>query len=91
MLAIIQFVLTMKKEEASTLLVTDNICDSLQHDLVDFAFGAGVVSYLCLNGLGKPEKSVKVGRFSHIMQMLHSMSSKDDAEEDQAEEWTLIK
>ena len=86
MLNLIAFTSGMKKEEAITLLVTDNTCDSLSHDLVDFAFGTGVVSYLCLSGIGKPEKSVKVGRYNHILQILNSLSNKMNPNEKEEDE-----
>lgn len=73
LLAIIGFVSTMKKEECSTLMICDNVYDSLNGDIVDVAFGAGVVSHLCLSGIGKGEKSSKVARYRDILQMIAKM------------------
>ena len=59
----INYCQTLKAEESFCLQVEDNHFDSLKPELVDFAFGAGVVGYLNLSGFGKPEKSTKAARF----------------------------
>lgn len=68
MLQLIAYCKTMKKEDQSTLVLEDAQVDSVDGDLVDFAFGAGVASYLNLSGLGKPEKLAKVERFQEILE-----------------------
>jgi len=45
----------------------------LKSDIVDFAFGTGVTSYLNLSGFGKPEKSVKVARYAAILEQIRQM------------------
>ena len=67
----------MKKSEAFGLVIEDNTFDSLKGELVDYAFGAGVVSYLNLSGLGKPEKSMKVARFGEILQIISQMPAEN--------------
>jgi hypothetical protein len=61
----------MKKDECSELLIEDSTYDGLQDDVVDFAFGAGTVEYLCLSGIGKPEKSKKAQRYGCILNTLY--------------------
>jgi len=56
--------LSIKKNDAAGLIIEDNQYDNLKGDLVDFAFGTGVTSYLNLSGFGKPEKSAKVARYA---------------------------
>jgi hypothetical protein len=60
----------LKAEESFCLQIEDNQFDSLRSELVDFAFGAGVVGYLNLTGFGKPEKSAKAARFGHILELI---------------------
>lgn len=67
------YCMTMKREEAMNVVIEDNQFDSFQSDLVDFAFSSGVVEYLNLTGLGKPEKNVKVARFVRILQQISEM------------------
>jgi hypothetical protein len=67
----------MKKSEAFGLVIEDNTYESLKPDLVDFAFGAGVVSYLNITGLNKPEKSTKVARFGEILQTISQIPSSE--------------
>jgi len=65
----------MKADENFTLKIEDNQYDSLRAELVDFAFGAGVVGYLNLSGFGKAEKSVKAARFAHILELISQMTN----------------
>merc|ERR1712086_1206997 len=68
------------------IVVEDGGIDSLDAELVDFAFGAAAISqtsagsggvrYLSLSGFGKPEKSVKVQRYSDIVLSIASQISK---------------
>ena len=41
-------------------------------DVVDFAFGTGVTSYLNLSGIGKIEKSMKVARYGEILKEIRN-------------------
>ena len=70
MLQLIAYCKTMKKDEQSTLVFEDAQVDSVDGDLVDFVFGAGVASYLNISGMGKPEKFAKVERFQVILEQL---------------------
>lgn len=65
--------MNFKKEESCGLVIEDNNYDSLQSEIVDFAFSSGVVEYLNLTGLGKPEKSCKVQRFVQILDAFKSV------------------
>ena len=69
-LSLILFASTMKMGESSTLMIEDNNFDGIQSDIVDFAFGTGVCEYLCLTGLGKPEKGIKAQRYGQILSTL---------------------
>ena len=71
----INYCQTLKAEESFTLKVEDNQYDSLRSELVDFAFGAGVVGYLNLSGFGRPEKSVKAARFAQILELISQMTN----------------
>ena len=89
-LSLIQFASTMKLGESSTLMIEDNNYDNLNGDIVDFAFGAGTVEYLCLTGLGKPEKGCKAQRYGQILTVLSAMIDREaeqDKKEAMEEEW----
>jgi hypothetical protein len=66
------YVLNMSKD-ATSLLVSDCLYESMETDFVDFAFSSGVVSYLLLTGVGRAEKNCKVARYSQILQTIHQM------------------
>lgn len=67
---IANYTFTLKADDAFGLIVEDNQIDSLNSDIVDFAFGCGAVSHINLTGFGKPEKSAKVKRFAQILEYL---------------------
>ena len=83
---ILNYSLTLKPEESFAIVFEDGGIDSLDVELVDFAFGAAAISqtsagsggirYLSLSGLGKPEKSVKVQRYSDIVLSIASQITK---------------
>jgi len=47
--------------------------ESQQADVVDFVAACGSISYLNLQGIGKPERSVKVDRLQEICEQLLAM------------------
>jgi hypothetical protein len=67
----------MKKEENSYLVIEDNTFESINGDIVDFAFSSGVVEYLNITGIGKPEKGSKVSRFHSILRQINESSKND--------------
>ena len=64
---IINYSLTLKSESFQGIVIEDSQIESLNSDVIDLAFGAGIVSYINLTGFGKPEKSSKVARYNEIM------------------------
>jgi hypothetical protein len=68
--SILTYALSIKKTDASGLVIEDNQYDNLKGDLVDFAFGTGVTAYLNLSGMGKPEKAAKVARYAAILEQI---------------------
>jgi hypothetical protein len=65
---------TLKAEESFSIVVEDGGIDTLDTELVDFAFGGGSVSgsggvrYLSLSGMYRPEKSTKIQRYAELIQ-----------------------
>ena len=41
---------------------------------MDFCMSLGSVSYLCLQGVGKPERAAKVDRWQEILEHLHALT-----------------
>lgn len=69
----VSYAMSIKKDDSSGLIIEDNQYDSLKSEIVDFAFGSGITSYLNLSGLGKPEKSCKVARYTEILNNIRVM------------------
>jgi len=55
------------------LIWEDSTFESQQADVVDFVAACGSISFLNLQGIGKPERSVKVDRLQEICEQLLAM------------------
>ena len=70
---ILNYSFTLKPEESFAIVIEDSQIDSLDAEIVDFAFGScsvsgsGGVRYLSLSGLYRPEKSAKLQRYAEII------------------------
>jgi len=55
------------------LIWEDSTFESYQADVVDFVAACGSISHLNLQGIGKPERSVKVDRLQEICEQLFAV------------------
>ena len=73
----------MKAEESFGIVIEDTTYESLNTELVDFAFGSasvvpsgmagGGVRYLSLSGLQKLENTAKVARYAELLNHIAAM------------------
>ena len=64
--------MTLKDDEAWSLIIEDAHFENTSGDAVDLAFATGA-GYLNLQGIGKSERSAKVDRYQEILEHLASL------------------